>query len=87
MKLIFYMWLTFLDPTNHFNNFAFVSSGKHWFPDGSNHVINGDQNDDNSDNYVDYNDENDVSFMVIMIQSEPRNLKGYLWKSSILVKL
>ena len=58
---------TFLDPTNHFNHFAFVSSGKHWFPDDSNHVINGDHNDDNSDNYVDYNDENDVNFMVIMI--------------------
>ena len=57
------------------------------FPDGSNHVINGDHNDDNSDNYVDYNDENDVNFMVIMIQSGPRNLKGYLWKSSFLVKL
>ena len=40
---------TFLDPTNHFNHFAFVSSGKHWFPDDSNHVINGDHNDDNSD--------------------------------------
>ena len=61
---------TFLDPTNHFNHFAFVSSGKHWFPGDSNHVINGDHNDDNSDNngnYVDYNDENDVNFMVIMI--------------------
>ena len=58
---------TFLDPTNYFNHFTFVSSGKHWFPDDSNHVINGDHNDDNSDNYVDYNDENDVNFMVIMI--------------------
>ena len=61
---------TFLDPTNHFNYFAFVSSGKHWFLDNNNHVINGDHNDDNSDNngnYVDYNDENDVNFMVIMI--------------------
>ena len=61
---------TFLDPTNNFNHFAFVSSGKQWFPDDSNHVINGDHNDDNSDNngnYVDYNDENDVNFMVIMI--------------------
>ena len=61
---------TFLDPTNHFNHFAFVSSGKHWFPDDSNYVINGDHNDDNSDNngsFVDYNDENDVNFMVIMI--------------------
>ena len=60
----------FLDPTNHFNHFGFVSSGKHWFSDDSNHVINGDHNDDNSDNnssYVDYNDENDVNFMVIMI--------------------
>ena len=78
---------TLLDPTNHFNHFAFVSSGIHWFPDDSNHVINGDHNDDNSDNYVDYNDENDVHFMVIMIQSGPRNLKWYLWKSSFLVKL
>ena len=61
---------TFLDPTNHFNHFAFVSSGKHWFPGDSNHVINGDHKDDNSDNngnYVDYNNENDVNFMVIMI--------------------
>ena len=61
---------TFLDPTNCFNHFNFVSSGKHWFPDESNRVINGDHNDDNSDNngnYVDYNDENDVNFMVIMI--------------------
>ena len=61
---------TFLDPTNHFNHFAFVSSGKQWFPDDSNHVINGDHNDDNSDNigsFVDCNDENDVNFMVIMI--------------------
>ena len=61
---------TFLDPTNYFNHFTFVSSGKHWFPDDSNHVINGDHNDDNSDNngnYVDYNDESDVNFMVIMI--------------------
>ena len=78
---------TFLDPTNHFNHFAFASSGKHLFPDDSNHVINGDHNDDNSDNYVDYNNENDVNFMVIMIESGPRNLKGYLWKSSFLVKL
>ena len=60
---------TFLDPTNHFNHFAFVSSGKHWFLDDSNHVINGDHNDDNNDNgnYVDCNDENDVDFMGIMI--------------------
>ena len=60
----------FLDPTNHFNHFAFISSGKHWFPDDSNHVINRDDSDDNSDNngnYVDYNDEKDVNFMVIMI--------------------
>ena len=47
---------TFLDPTNHFNHFAFVSSGKHWFPDDSNHVINGDHNDDNSDNNGSYVD-------------------------------
>ena len=63
---------TFLDPTNHFNHFSFVSSEEHWFPDDSNHVINGDHNVDNSDNngyYVDYNDEND-SFMVIMITVE-----------------
>ena len=61
---------TFLDPTNHFNHFAFVSSGKHWFPDDSNHVINGDHNDDhsyNNDNYVDYNNQNDFNYMVIMI--------------------
>ena len=61
---------TFLDATNYFNHFDFVSSGKHWFPDDSNHVINCDYNDDNSDNndnYVDYNDENDVNFMVILI--------------------
>ena len=60
---------TFLDPTNHFNYFAFVSSGKHWFLDDNNHVINGDHNNDNSDNgnFVDYNDENGVNFMVIMI--------------------
>ena len=61
---------TFLDPTNHFNYFAFVSSGKHWFLDESNHVINSGHNDDNSNNngnYVDYNDENDVNFMVNMI--------------------
>ena len=60
----------FLDPTNHFNHFAFVSSGKHWFPDDSNHVINGDHNDDhsdNNDNYVDYNNQNDFNYMVIMI--------------------
>ena len=59
----------FLDPTNQFNHFDFLSSGKHWFLDDSNNVINGDHNDDNSDNnvnYVDYNDEN-VNFMVIMI--------------------
>ena len=78
---------TFLDPTIHFNHFAFVSSGKHSFPNDSNHLINGDHNDDNSYNYVDYNNENDVNFMVIMIESGPRNLKGYLWKSSFLVKL
>ena len=61
---------TFLDWTNNCNHFVFVSLGKHWFPDDSNHVINGDYNDDNSDNngnYVDYNDENNVNFMVIMI--------------------
>ena len=61
---------TFLDPTNHFNHFDFVSSGKHWFPDDSNHVINGDHNGDNSDNNdndVDYNDENDFDFMVILV--------------------
>ena len=60
---------TFLDPTNYFNHFTFVSSGKHWFPDDSNHVINGGHNDDNSDNdnYVGYNVENDVNFMVIII--------------------
>ena len=61
----------FLDLTNHFNHFAFVSSGKHRLPDDSNHVINGNHNDENSDNngnYVDYNDENDVNFMVIMIK-------------------
>ena len=60
----------FLDQANHSNHFAFVSSGKHWFADDSNHVVNGDQNYDNSDsngNYVDYNDENDVNSMVIMI--------------------
>ena len=69
-----WIWLhidyTFLDPTNPFNHFAFVSSGKHWCPDDSNYVINGDHNDDNSDNtdsFVDYNDENDVNFKVIMI--------------------
>ena len=62
-------YYTFLDPTNQFNHFDFLSSGKHWFLDDSNHVINGDHNDYNSDNnvnYVDYNDEN-VNFMVIMI--------------------
>ena len=61
---------TFLDLTNQFNYFAFVSSGKHWFPDNNNHLINGDHNNDNSDNngnYVDYNDENDVNLMVIVI--------------------
>ena len=66
MKLIFYMWLHILRS----NHFTFVLPGKYWFPDDSNHVINGDHNDDNSDNngnYVDYNDENDVNFMVIMI--------------------
>ena len=62
-------YYTFLDPTNQFNHFDFLSSGKHWFLDDSNYVINGDHNDYNSDNnvnYVDYNDEN-VNFMVIMI--------------------
>ena len=61
---------TFLDPTNRFNYFAFVSSGKHWSLDDSNHVINSGHNNDNSNNngnYVDYNDENDVNFMEIMI--------------------
>ena len=64
---------TFLDPTNQFNHFAFVSSGKHWFPDDINYVINGgydDHNDDNSENngnYVGFNNESDVGFMVIMI--------------------
>ena len=58
---ITYLWpwfctcdCTLLKPTNQFNHFAFVSSGKHWFPDDSNYVINGDyddRNDDNSDNY------------------------------------
>ena len=63
----------FLDPTNQFRHFAFVSSVKHWFPNDSSYVNNGDyddHNDDSSDNngnYVDYNDENDVSFMVIII--------------------
>ena len=63
-------YYTFLDPTNQFNHFDFLSSGKHWFLDDSNHVINGDHNDDNNDNngnYVDCNDENDVDFMGIMI--------------------
>ena len=63
----------FLDPTNQFNYFAFFSSGKHWFPDDSNHVVNGDydyhnyDNSDNNGNYVDYNHQNNVNFMVIMI--------------------
>ena len=62
-------YYTFLDPTNQFNHFDFLSSGKHWFLDDSNHVINGDHNDDNgdnNDNHADYNDKN-VNFMVIMI--------------------
>ena len=61
---------TFLDPTNQFNHFDFVSSGKHEFLDDSNHVINVDHDDDNNNNngnYVDCNGENDVNFMVIMI--------------------
>ena len=44
---------TFLDPKSQFNHSAFVSSGKQWFPDDSNYIINGDycdHNDDNSDN-------------------------------------
>ena len=80
MELIIYMWPHILR-SNKLYYFAFASSGKHWFPDDSNRVINGDHNDDNSDNYVDCNDENDVNFMMIMIQSGPRNLTGYLWKS------
>ena len=71
---------TFLDLTNHFNHFAFVSSGKLWFPDDSNHAINGDHNGDNSDNngsFVDYNDENDVNFVVIMIAMLAQ---WWLWK-------
>ena len=33
---------TFLYSKNWFNDFSFVSSGKHWFPDDNNYVINGD---------------------------------------------
>ena len=68
---------TCLDPTNQFNHFAFVSSGKHWFLDGNDYVANGDSGDhnddnsDNNDNYVDYNDENDVNFMFIVITMVP----------------
>ena len=75
---ITYLWpwfctcdYTFLKPTDQFNHFAFVSSGKHWFSDGSNYVINGDyddRNDDNSDNYgVMLITIMKMMFMVIMI--------------------
>lgn len=64
---------TVLDPTNWFNDFSFVSSGKHWFPDDNHCVINDDNydhNDDNSGNGNDVDDnshENDVNIIVIMI--------------------
>ena len=61
---------TFLDSANQFNHFAFMSSGKHWFRNVSNYVINSsndDHNNDNNSNYVDYNNqENDVKLTVIM---------------------
>ena len=57
---------TFLDPTNQFNHFAFVSLGNHWFPDDSNHITNGDHNDDNSDNNGNYVDL--MSMMKVMIK-------------------
>ena len=61
-----------LDPTNQFNHFAFVSSGKLGFPDDSNYAANvdyddhNDGNSDNNGNSVRYNGEN-VDCIVIMI--------------------
>ena len=61
-----------LDPTNQFNHFAFVSSGKLGFPDDSNYAVNGDYDDhndgysNNNGNSIDYNDEN-VNCIVIMM--------------------
>ena len=74
MKLILYIWLHILRSNKPVQLFPFAWSGKHWFPEDSNYVINSDfhdHNDGNSDNngnYVDYNDKNNVSFKVILIK-------------------